>query len=212
MKKIALTPILVHQSNQQFQKMKKRKLEINLTDIFGINRVRFQANKDLDAMSTRSLSHFRGIHKQFEVKLTDTICRLLAPGQEKKMKDLLTLKSKTESDDSILVHLKNAFESCSTRKARLTILMLVPKPYAKPEICKIFQCSHYEIMKARNILKKYGTCAQKELKRQRAYSRLSFAKAQHFVDFLFSTGLLQEVAYGTVKLKFDNSITVANTN
>lgn len=42
---------------------------------------------------------------------------------------------------------------------------------------------------------------------------MSFEKARHFIDFLFSTGLLQEVAYGTTKLKFErgDKLTVANT-
>lgn len=163
-------------------------------------------------MSRRSLNYFRNVHQQFEEKLTDTVCSLIAPGQEDKMKRILAKENRSESDDSILVHLKNAFEICCTRKARLSILMLVPKLYSKSEICDTFQCSHYEIATARRILKTYGPCAE-EPQNERVYSRLSFEKAQHFIDFLFSTGLLQEVAYGTVKLKFDSgdTITVSNT-
>lgn len=193
------------------EKLKRREQLDVLASIFKIDRVRFQANKDLMTMSRPSLSYFREVHKQFEDRLTDTICSLIAPGQEEKMKSLITANNRTESDDSIIGHLKDAFATCCTRKARLSILTLLPKSYSKSEICEAFQCSHYEIVRARSILKIYGTCAE-EPQKERVYSRLSFEKAQHFIDFLFSTGLLQEVAYGTVKLKFDSGDKMSVTN
>ena len=35
-------------------------------------------------------------------------------------------------------------------------------------------------------------------------TRLDQLKCEHFLDFLFSSGLLQDVAYGTTNLVFDN--------
>ena len=33
---------------------------------------------------------------------------------------------------------------------------------------------------------------------------MNFDKCEHFVDFIFTSGLLQDVAYGVQKLKFDS--------
>lgn len=66
--------------------------------------------------------------------------------------------------------------------------------------------------KAREILKEHGACGIEPIK-ERSYSRLSIEKARYFIDFLFSSGLLQEVAFGTTKLKFESGdkVTVSNT-
>ena len=34
--------------------------------------------------------------------------------------------------------------------------------------------------------------------------RLDITKAEHFLDYMFNSGLLQDVAYGVKRLKFDN--------
>lgn len=61
-------------------------------------------------------------------------------------------------------------------------------------------------------MKTFGPCGV-EPKKDKVYSRLSVQKARHFIDFLFSTRLLQEVAFGTTKLKFESGdkITISNT-
>lgn len=192
-------------------KLNRREKLDSLTNIFGIGRVRYQVNSAIEQMSEGSLNYFRSVHQQFQSTLTDTFCRLVAPEQEQQMKRVLECQQKLESDQ-LLLHLKEAFESCTTRKARLSILMLIPKTFSKLKICELFGCSFYEVERARSITKLYGSCGV-EPKQERIYSRLSFQKAQHFINFLFSTGLLQEVAYGTTKLKLDSgdTITVANT-
>jgi hypothetical protein len=193
----------------------RRKNLDSLTEIFGIERVRFQVNSDIENLEAKTLSYFRTKHQQFQSKITDTFCHLVAPGQEQKMKNII--ENKPKGEDSVIVHLKKAFDLCITRKARCSVLMLIPKNvdttiYSKSKICELFGCSMYEIEKARSICKLYGPCSE-EPKSERMYSRLSFEKAQHFINFLFSTGLLQEVAYGTTKLKLDSGdkVTVGNT-
>lgn len=99
------------------QKAKAREQLDTLTSIFQMDRIRFQANKDLDTMSRRSLSYFRDVHKEMEEKLTDTFCSLIAPGQKKKLRSILSSKNPTEEDESFVIHLKDAPETCSTRKA-----------------------------------------------------------------------------------------------
>ncbi len=108
--------------------------------------------------------------------------------------------------------MKEAFQQCNTSQARRAVLTLVPKTYSKVTVCELLGCTNYEIVTARSVMKLFGTCGEGASK-QRTYSRLSVEKAKHFIDFLFSTGILQEVAYGTTKLKFDSGdkLTVSNT-
>ncbi len=109
-------------------------------------------------------------------------------------------------------HLKEAFDTCTTKQARLGVLMLVKETISKSKVCESFGCSIYEIKTARTVLKQFGACGE-EPKKKRQYSRLSLEKARHFIDFLLSTGLLQEVAYGTTNLKFDSGdkLNISNT-
>lgn len=81
--------------------------------------------------------------------------------------------------------------------------MLVPKSVPKSKVCELFGCSIYEIKTARSVMKEYGACGEKPIT-ERKYSRLSLDKGRHFIDFLLSSGLLQEVAYGSSKVKFES--------
>lgn len=112
-------------------------------------------------------------------------CYLVAPGQEKEMKNRLNKES-----DAIVTQLKEDFDSCNSRNARRAVLMLVPSMYCI-------------------VNRRYATYLAVLLTKSK--KREIF---QNFtvLDFLFSTSLLQEVAYGTTKLKLDSGdkITVAN--
>lgn len=185
----------------------------NLTDIFGIDRVRFQLKTDVSRVSNRTLNYLRNVHRTLKEKLTDVFCKLVAPGVEDQLKAVLENGMTEETDsDSTLLHLKESFESCNTQQARISVLTLVPVHYSKKVVSDLFQCSIYEIAKARSICKVYGSCGA-ENKEKKKYSRLSVEKCKHFIDFLFTSGLLQEVAYGTTSLKLDSGekMTVSNT-
>lgn len=190
----------------------REKLDI-LCDIFGMERVRFQLQSNIDSASISTLNYLRYIYKEFRNKLADVFCHLVAPTQEEQLKVILDDDTETVDEcEATLSHLEKAFQSCVTRQARQSVLMLVPKEYSKLQICKRFGCTLHEIRQARSTCKLYGTCSIQP-KENRIYSRLSREKAQHFIDFLLTTGLLQEVAYGTTNLKLDSGekIVVSNT-
>lgn len=192
--------------------LRRAKLD-NLTSIFGIDRIRYQLKTDVTQVSNQTLNYFRNTHRLMSDRLTDVFCELVAPGLEEQMKKVVLEDKNAEENDSYstLMHLKESFESCNTRQARISLLTLVPKGYSKKEVSDLFQCSLYEIQKARSISKLYGSCPAPP-KKNRSYSRLSVEKCKHFIDFLFTTGLLQEVAYGTTNLKLDSGERVAVSN
>ena len=68
---------------------------------------------------------------------------------------------------------------------------------------KIFNCSKRKIDVSRKIQKgSDGVKIPEVVKHNR--SRLDLNKCEHFLDFIFSNELLQDVAYGITKLHFTN--------
>ena len=61
---------------------------------------------------------------------------------------------------------------------------------------KLFNCSRYLLDKA-----KKASYFQQINQYNLTKSKLDCEKAQHFIEFLFSSGAIEEVAYGTTILK-----------
>lgn len=140
------------------EKLNRRTQLDSLSNILGSDRVRYQINSNIHDMSSVSLNYFRRTHQEMQNNLTNKFCYLVAPGQEEDMRNILEMKQETE--ETLITHLKEAFDFCCTRKARRAVLMLVPKTFSKKQVVEIFDCSIYEIKKARDVLKVYGTCGE----------------------------------------------------
>ena len=102
--------------------------------------------------------------------------------------------------DDIPLEIKNlhdAFNASNNNNEKCAILSLIPHSYSKSEVMKMFNCSRCLADKA-----KKASCFE-QLDYSVTKSRFDTEKARHFIDFLFSSGAIQEVAYGTTVLKFD---------
>ena len=88
--------------------------------------------------------------------------------------------------------------------AKLVILSLMNhKKYSKEELMDHFNCSRYQVDQARKLQgEKCGLSIPQKEKQTRC--RIPQENIEHFLEFLFSSGLLQDVAYGINKIKFDN--------
>ena len=90
-----------------------------------------------------------------------------------------------------------------TMKDKLMILsVLPPEHYSKQKIMKLFNCSRYKVDASRKWRKTYGALMPKPI--QKVYhKKLDILAAKHFINFLFGTNLLQDVAFSTTTLKYD---------
>lgn len=88
-------------------------------------------------------------------------------------------------------------------KSRMLLLSVIPKDYTKHEIMKVPQCTKYKIDAARKWQASYGACGQPK-KCKNTKFKINMKQAEHFLDFLFSSGAIQDVAYGATTLKFDS--------
>ena len=87
---------------------------------------------------------------------------------------------------------------------RLVILSLVDhQKYSKKEIMQYFQCTKYQVDLARSWKKK---CIGSIIPSKKVYIRqkLDLVKSEHFLDYIFNSGLLQDVAYGVHSIVMDS--------
>ena len=78
--------------------------------------------------------------------------------------------------------------------------------HSKTELMNIFGCSKRKIDQARSMTSNNkGVVRTEKVPFKR--NRLNTEKCEHFLDFLFSSGLMQDVAYGVTNLKYDSGDT-----
>ena len=75
--------------------------------------------------------------------------------------------------------------------------------YTKDDIIKTFNCSRYMVDKAQKLWSECVGLVIPEETKQSRINRFPIAKVEHFLDFLFFSNLMQDVAYGVNKIKFD---------
>ena len=94
--------------------------------------------------------------------------------------------------------------SDSDRFGKLVILSLVNhNEHTREEIMEIFGCSKRQVDKSRQMRSSQTGIVHVE-KKKLSRNRLNTEKCNHFLSFIFASGLIQDVAYGTTTIKFDS--------
>ena len=163
--------------------------------------------KRIDELSSSTKKSLIAKHKKVKQQLKKRFAEAAAPGQAKEFMATV-LGDSSEKDDEmeeigedLLELLRLHPESDSISK--LIILSLVNHDkYTKTELMNLFGCSKYKIDQARKWkIENHANIVPEKVSFTR--NRLNIDKCEHFVDFIFSSGLLQDVAYGVHKIKFD---------
>ena len=145
---------------------------------------------------------FRHITETLKLKFAVSV----APGQAEKIIEMLNDSSDEENEDlpgSIIVKAIKMYNK-SDEMAKLVILSLLDhSKYSKQFIMKAFNCTRYLVDIAR---KWHHTNKGLLLPKKQSFvrSRLDLNKSEHFLDFIFTSGLLQDVAYGVTRIKYDS--------
>ena len=81
--------------------------------------------------------------------------------------------------------------------------LLNHQKYSKRNIMNYFQCTKYQVDLARSWKKK---STQGIIPSKKTYFRqkLDLVKSEHFLDYIFNSGLLQDVAYGVNTIVMDS--------
>ena len=110
-----------------------------------------------------------------------------------------------EVDDDILEMVPVYQNSDSI--SQISILSLINhERYSKQKITSLFGSSKYKV-DLKRIWKQQNACLFKVQKDTFTRNQFNFNKCEHFLDFIFSCGLLQDIAYGVQKLKFTSGET-----
>ena len=84
----------------------------------------------------------------------------------------------------------------------IIISLVDHQKYTKDDIMKTFNCSRRIVDKSRKLRPEFvGLVIPEKTKQSRIHCVL-IARVEHFLDFLFSSNLIQDVAYGVNKIKF----------
>ena len=86
---------------------------------------------------------------------------------------------------------------------KTVILSLIDHKKYTDFIASIFNCSKYLVKKARKW-RLHTVGIQFPTKNKIKRNKLDIYKFEHFLDYFFTSGLMQDVAYGITKLKYDS--------
>ena len=176
-----------------------------LTENLGTSPMVFQVKrKRVTELSCSTKGYYERKFKRAKQQLKEKFAEAAASGQEKDFL-LHILGSSSESDeveevgDDILEMVSVHQNSDSI--SQISILSLINhEKYCKQNVMSLFGCSKYKVDLARKS-KQQNAGLLKVQKETFTRNRLNFNKCEHFLDFIFSNGLLQDTAYGVQKLK-----------
>ena len=102
----------------------------------------------------------------------------------------------TSDNDAVPNYLKNfvkIYEESDSMGKHIVLCLIEHENFTKKLLMKVFGCSKYKIDQAR------------KMKNANVGITIDQKKAEHFLDFIFNSNLLQDVAYGVMKIKFDSN-------
>ena len=146
---------------------------------------------------------YQRMEKLLKIKFAESI----APGQERDFIEQVLSPSNDDQDNQDLPeHIQNYLKMYneSDSMGKLVILsMLDHSNLTKQRIMEIFNCSKYRIDLARHfhasskglVIPEKGIISR---------NRLDLNKCEHFLEWIFMSGLLQDVAYGVSSVKYDS--------
>ena len=167
-----------------------------------ISPIRSQLGTDVEQISSRTSRYYR--YKA--VQAVETVLEAIAPGNSKWLfqqviEGYSSLAAENLPEQGLLATLIQLYEEASSWHTRQQILSIFARDYSKTELLALVPgLTKWRVDEARRHAFHSGPGRVIEpptLQR----SRLDPSKVDHFLDFISSPLFLQDVAYGTKKLK-----------
>ena len=176
-----------------------------LTELLNVSPLPNQVTKSL--VSQLSSGFKSGLKRkliQVTTEAVKCVAESMAPGQGMELLSELTQESSDDEEDipADILPLLDAYEN-SDSQGRHIILSLVDVRHTKETIQRCFGCTKYAVDHARKMkVSTEGITLPSNQKFKR--NRMNKDKCEDFLSFLFSSGILQDVAYGVTNLVFDD--------
>ena len=177
-----------------------------LSGILNVSPLKWRLSSPVDEVSGKSINYFKRKREEFIAAAESYFDCTFAPGQpSEKISKVLYNKDDLSIPDDLQPLVESYINSDSFGK--LVVLSLVNHDiYSKKNIMETFGCSKKQVDQARSLrAKQVGVFRPEE--RSFTRNRLNTNMCEHFLEFVFSSGLLQDVAYGTTTIHFDSGDT-----
>lgn len=165
----------------------------------------YQVRQSVESLSSVTIRQLKRDYRNIIEQFSSFICESMAPDQAEHLHQLLQGEEETENEmDLTLESIVEAYHSTSNPKWKLFLLSVVPDRYTSKELQVVFNCNRYLIDKSHFIRSRslrFNLMEKKVIRRDRLDSR----RIEFFFDFLFTSGLIQDVAYGTTMMEFENN-------
>jgi len=189
--------------------------EISLNDVNqlleaiskNIKPLTYQIHQPVDHLVISTIRKVKHHYESIMQEFSSFICEAMAPGQGEDLSKLFKnnvnddIEEQNKLDPSIQC-IVEAYNSAPTNKWKLFLLSTVSNQFSREKLQKIFNCTRYKIDESRYIRhqnEQFNLMNQNVIRRE----RLEKHQLEFFFDFLFSSGLIQDVAHGTTFVRFD---------
>lgn len=177
----------------------------DVTEILNASPVKFRLKRKFELIEDSTKEKLKKKYARLEKQLQRKFAESVAPGQEEEIINFLN-KNNEHEEHKITNEIKRliAMYKESDSLGKMVVLSFLDHSrYTKQFICEIFGCTKYAVEVARkwNIVNKGLALPEKKVFTR---SKLDEAKCEHFLDFLFNSGLLHDVAYGVTNIKYDS--------
>ena len=167
-----------------------------------ISPVRFQLTQPIQDVARSTRSYIR--RKSKEVVGTTLEC--IAPGQSNELLALVANPTPTEPEpvNNVMATLLSLYEGATSWYTKMTILSIFAQHYTKTQLKDLVPgLTTWRIDQARKHAVVVGA-GHSEVREPVMRYRLEGEKVDHFLDFISSPHYLQDVAYGTRKIKMSS--------
>ncbi|CAH3107506.1 unnamed protein product, partial [Porites lobata] len=164
-----------------------------------ISPVRFQLTQPIQDVARSTRSYIRRKSKE----LVGTTLECIAPGQSNELLALVANPTPIEPEpvNNIMATLLSLYEGATSWYTKMTILSIFAQHYTKTQLKDLVPgLTTWRIDQARKHAVVVGA-GHSEVREPVMRYRLEGEKVDHFLDFISSPHYLQDVAYGTRKIK-----------
>ena len=164
--------------------------------------------KVIAGLTNNSMRTIKSNYKKAMLALKNKFAEAVAPGQSSVIADVLSEDDDDDDDDdddvlheTINENLKTMKDICksSDNFGQFAILSLASQQYSKLNIMNYFECSKCKVDNARKLYSLTEEASILENKKHKQF-KLDLRKCDHFLDFFFHKGLIQDVPQNTKNL------------
>ena len=178
-----------------------------LTTTLDVSPINFRVKTKVDRLSNSTLEKLQRKMRRWQEASAKQFASVVAPGQED---DFLALINDSSDDitpiDDIpkeVGEMVKLYRNSDSMSKIVVLALFDHDQFSKEETMNYFGCSRYKVDQARKWRKSCsGLLLPQKVKHHR--KKLDLVKAEHFIDFVFTRGLLQDVAYGTTNIRFES--------